>query len=62
MGLEKAIAHKKEYRRPYYGAKAMARGCRNHGWCEWCFDNRIYKYKKKEQKMLDRLKEWEYNR
>lgn len=35
--------------------------CRCHGGCEWCLGNRIYKYMKKEEEMLDKMKEWEYN-
>lgn len=62
MGMMKAIQSGKEHRRPYYRAKASCKSCRNHGGCEWCLDNRLYKYKKREQKMLDRMKEWEYNR
>lgn len=31
MGLEKAIEHGKEHRKPFKGAKAVAVGCRNHG-------------------------------
>jgi len=43
MGLEKAIQHGKEKRHPYKGAKAVDCGCRNHGTCEWCRQNRMYK-------------------
>ena len=43
MGLEKAIQYGKEKRRPYKGAKAVDCSCRNHGTCEWCRQNRMYK-------------------
>ena len=43
MGLEKAIEHGKEKRKPYRGAKAYVCSCRNHGTCEWCRNNRTYK-------------------
>ena len=43
MGLEKAIQHGKEKRRPYKGAKAVDCSCRNHGTCKWCRENRMYK-------------------
>ena len=56
--LDKAIAHKKEHRSPYVGAKAIDKSCRNHGSCPWCQMNRKYKFLKTEQKMLDKLKEW----
>lgn len=51
MSLEKAIKHKKEKRKPYKGAKAVDCQCRNHGTCSWCLGNRIYKNKKRKQKV-----------
>ena len=54
---DKAIAHGKEYRKMYYGAKATDKSCRNGGSCKWCRENRLYKIKKREQKMLDKLKD-----
>lgn len=61
MALDKAIKSGKEHRKEYTGSKAIDKTCRNHGGCEWCKDNRTYKYKKVSQKMLDRLIEWQYN-
>ena len=61
MALDKAILHKKEHRKPYAGSKAIDKTCRNHGGCPWCEENRKYKYIKKSEKTLDRLKEWCYN-
>ena len=61
MALDKAIKSGKEHRKMYYGSKAICRSCRNHGGCPWCEENRKYKYLKKSQKMLDRLKEVGYN-
>lgn len=58
MALNKAIEHGKEHRQSYRGSKAFDKTCRNHGGCSWCESNRKYKYLKKEQKMLDRLKEF----
>ena len=46
MSLDKAIEHGKEKRQPYRKAKAVDRTCRNHGSCEWCRENRIYKNRK----------------
>lgn len=56
MGLEKAIEHGKEKRKPYRCAKAVDTRCRNHAGkthsnrkpreCEWCLNNRLYQYKK----------------
>lgn len=59
MGLEKAIEHGKEKRNPYIGAKAVDCTCRNHGSCEWCKGNRLYKNNKKELKNEQELKEYE---
>ena len=43
MGFEKAIEHGKTKRKPFRGAKAVDCSCRNHGTCEWCMENRMYK-------------------
>lgn len=59
MGLEKAIEHGKEKRKPYIGTKAVDCTCRNHGSCEWCKGNRLYKNNKKELKNEQELKEYE---
>jgi len=32
--------NRKDKRRPYRGAKACDRSCRNHGTCAWCKENR----------------------
>lgn len=58
MGLDKAIEHKKEYRKPYRGSKAFDCSCRNHGSCDWCKENRAYKNLKREEKMQNKLKIW----
>ena len=57
MSLDKAIKYGKEYRKEYYGAKAIDPQCRCSGTCERCRGNRLYKNKKRLQKMLDREKE-----
>ena len=46
MSLDKAIDHGKEKRKRYRGSKAVDTTCRNHGSCEWCKSNRLYKFKK----------------
>jgi len=38
--LDKAIKYGKEKRKPYRGAKAVDRSCRNHGDCPYCANNR----------------------
>lgn len=47
MSLDKAIEHKKEFRKPYYKSKRFDRTCRNHGSCKWCEGNRLHKHKKR---------------
>ncbi len=46
MSMDKGITHHKEYRKPYYGAKAVSKACRNHGSCGWCRNNRLYQARK----------------
>ena len=57
MGLEKAIEHGKEYRKPYRYkrnyAKSVDMSCRNHGDCNWCKGNRLYKFKKAKMKVSE---------
>ena len=48
--LDKAIEHGKEHRKPYRGSKAFDRTCRNHGGCDWCKDNRLYRTNRLEEK------------
>ena len=50
MSLSKAIEHGKEYRKEYKGAKSIDRSCRNHGDCDWCKENRLYKNLKRLDK------------
>ena len=45
MSLDKAIAHGKEHRKPYRGAKAIDPLCRNHNWCPYCRGNRTHKFR-----------------
>lgn len=47
MSLDKAIEHKKEHRKKYYGTKAIDKTCRNHGSCNVCKSNRLYATAKK---------------
>jgi len=57
MSLDKAIEHKKEHRKPYYGAQAIDPTCRPHGGCGWCESNRMHKHRKQEEKAQDKEKE-----
>nr|DAQ92019.1 MAG TPA: hypothetical protein [Caudoviricetes sp.] len=45
MGLEKAIEHGKEFRKPYRRSKRFDRSCRNHGGCPYCENNRKHSTK-----------------
>ena len=59
--LDKSIKYGKEHRKQYIGAKAIDITCRNHGSCEICHGNRIYKNEKRklsaEQKLKDYIEE-----
>ena len=46
MGLEKAIEHGKEHRKPYHGSRRFDALCRNHGACEYCKRNRTHNLEK----------------
>lgn len=59
MSLNKSITHGKEHRRPYWGAKAIDRTCRNHGSCEWCKSNRTHKNDKRKLRQAQELEEYE---
>lgn len=48
--LDKAIEHNKEHRKPYRGSKVFDRTCRNHGGCNWCKDNRLYRTNKLKER------------
>lgn len=56
--LDKAIEHGKEHRRPYHGDKAIDRTCRNHGTCDYCRDNRLFKNVKRKLAMDQREGEY----
>ena len=58
MALNKAIAHGKEHRKEYRGAKACDSTCRNHGSCGWCQSNRLYKNAKRFAATEYSLKEY----
>lgn len=53
MGLEQAIKHKKEKRKPYYDSRRFDATCRNHGSCPWCKGNRLHKKKQEEERLKD---------
>ena len=58
MSLDKAIEHRKEKRKQYYGAKAIHCSCRNHGSCSYCLSNRMYQQNKEDNKMKEKLNEY----
>lgn len=58
MGLDKAIEHNKEYRKPYYGSKACDKTCRNHGSDDWAKDNRLYRSNKLLEKSEQELEDF----
>lgn len=60
MSLDKAITHHKEYRKSYYGAKAVDPACRNHGSDDWAKDNRLYRSNKLLEKSEQDLEEIDF--
>ena len=57
MSYNKAIEHGKVKRKPYKGAKAVDKTCRNHGDCEFCKGNRLYQRRKVEEAGNQALKD-----
>ncbi len=55
MGLEKAIKHKKEHRKPYRGAKAIDATCRNHGSDNWSKNNRLIQSTREKLKAQSKI-------
>jgi len=47
MTLDKSINNGKEKRKPYRGAKACDRSCRNGGSCPYCRETRQFSNKKR---------------
>ncbi|MBR3001865.1 MAG: hypothetical protein IKF39_12775 [Oscillospiraceae bacterium] len=58
MSLDKAIFYMKEHRKPYKGAKAVSRSCRNHGGCLWCEGNRMYRFIREKERTSRMLQEY----
>ena len=58
MSLEKAIIHKKEYRKPYYDCRDYDKQCRNHGSCSFCKENRLYNSIRNKQKANQKIKDF----
>lgn len=58
MGLDKAIKHGKEKRKPYRKAKAVDDSCRNHGDCPYCEAGRQHFDKKKRIIAEKEITEW----
>lgn len=58
MALDKAVEHGKEHRKPYRGAKAVDRTCRNHGGCDWCKENRMHKNQKRLEKVKSKMEDY----
>ena len=58
MSLDKAIEHKKERRKPYYGAKAISCSCRNNGTCDYCRENRLHKNMVQQDVIDSKLNEY----
>lgn len=62
MSMDKAIASGKEHRKKYRGTKAFDCSCRNHGTCDYCKSNRLYKNLKKMQEPIDKMLQEQYNK
>lgn len=59
MSLEKAIAHGKEKRKPYRGAKKVGPTCRNHGGCPYCAQGRRHRQRRQEPAPYVQVTVWD---
>ena len=59
MSLNKAIEHKKEYRKMYFDSRKWDHSCRNHGTCSYCYNNRTYSSRKQLTRIEDEMDHWE---
>jgi len=59
MSLDKAIKHKKEHRKPYYGSKAFSQSCRCHGGCKACLENRTHSERKRKLSAEEQIESYE---
>ena len=59
MSLDKAIEHGKEKRKPYYRSQAIDRTCRNHGTCEYCKGNRLYRSNRLKEATQQEINEYD---
>ncbi len=57
--LGKSNNKKREYRKPYYGAKSVDVSCRNHGSDGWSLSDRLYANIKRLLSAEDKLKDYE---
>ena len=61
MGLEKAIKHNKEYRKPWKGTRypsSIDKTCRNNNYCPICRRNRLHSTLRNIQKAQQNLKDY----
>ena len=57
MSLDRAIEHGKEKRKPYRGSKRSDKGCRCHGDCGYCQDDRFIQARKEKERILNEIQE-----
>jgi len=58
MSLDKAIKHKKEFRKPYRGSKRFDPHCRNNNACGWCRKNRTKFDRLERERAESKIKEF----
>ena len=58
MGLEKGIKYGKEKRKPYRGAKAVDKTCRNHGSDDWEKANRMFRANREKERTRMELEDY----
>ena len=59
--LGKSNNKKREFRKPYYGAKAIDSTCRNHGSDGWSLSDRLHSTIKRLLSAEEKIREYERN-
>jgi hypothetical protein len=57
MSFDKNYPNRKDHRKPFSGAKAIDRTCRNHKGCNCCLSNRTHANRKRLEASEENLKE-----
>jgi hypothetical protein len=61
MAFDTDYPNRKDWRKQYHKSKAFDQNCRNHGSCNFCYSNRMYRYTINNIIIDDKLKDFYQN-